>query len=40
MDANHPLAGMTLVFNATVASVRAATEDEVAAGHATVDATE
>ena len=39
MDANHPLAGMTLVFNATVASVRAATAAEVAAGHATVDAT-
>jgi FKBP-type peptidyl-prolyl cis-trans isomerase SlyD len=39
MDANHPLAGMTLVFNATVASVRAASADEVAAGHASVDAT-
>jgi FKBP-type peptidyl-prolyl cis-trans isomerase SlyD len=40
MDANHPLAGMTLVFNATVASVRTATAEEVAAGHAIVDATE
>ena len=38
MDANHPLAGMTLVFNATVAGVRAATVEEVAAGHAVVNA--
>jgi len=36
MDANHPLAGMTLVFNATVASVRTATAEEVADGHAVV----
>ncbi len=33
VDGNHPLAGMTLVFSATVAEVRTATADEVAHGH-------
>ncbi|CUW37878.1 Putative peptidyl-prolyl cis-trans isomerase [Magnetospirillum sp. XM-1] len=31
LDANHPLAGMTLVFSATVTEVRAATPEEAAA---------
>lgn len=30
LDANHPLAGMTLVFSATVQEVRPATDEEVA----------
>lgn len=34
VDANHPLAGQSLVFNCTVTEVRAATEEEVAHGHA------
>ena len=34
IDANHPLAGQTLVFEATVVEARAATEDELAHGHA------
>jgi FKBP-type peptidyl-prolyl cis-trans isomerase SlyD len=33
VDGNHPLAGMTLVFHATVAEVRAATEEEIEHGH-------
>ena len=32
LDGNHPLAGMTLVFHATVAHIRAAREDELAQG--------
>jgi len=31
LDANHPLAGMALVFNCTVLKIRAATEEEIAA---------
>ncbi|HSC76517.1 MAG TPA: peptidylprolyl isomerase [Pseudomonadales bacterium] len=34
VDTNHPLAGKTLTFDIEVASVRAATEDEIAHGHA------
>jgi FKBP-type peptidyl-prolyl cis-trans isomerase SlyD len=34
IDLNHPLAGRTLHFDVTVREVRAATEDEVAHGHA------
>jgi FKBP-type peptidyl-prolyl cis-trans isomerase SlyD len=34
VDGNHPLAGQSLVFNCTVTEVRAATEEEVAHGHA------
>ncbi len=34
VDGNHPLAGQTLDFSCTVASVRAATNDEVSHGHA------
>ncbi|MFZ2209082.1 MAG: peptidylprolyl isomerase [Porticoccaceae bacterium] len=33
LDGNHPLAGMTLHFNVTVDSVRAATEQELLHGH-------
>ena len=33
VDANHPLAGKTLVFNCTVTGVRAATADELEHGH-------
>jgi len=33
VDGNHPLAGMTLIFSATVADVRAATDEELAHGH-------
>ncbi len=32
VDGNHPLAGMDLVFSGTVASVRRATEKEIAEG--------
>ena len=32
VDANHPLAGMTLCFEGTVHDVRAATEDELSEG--------
>ena len=32
VDANHPLAGMTLSFEGTVHDVRAATEDELSEG--------
>lgn len=34
VDANHPLAGQTLHIECTVASVRAASAEEVAHGHA------
>lgn len=34
IDANHPLAGMRLHFDLTVAEIRDATDDEVAHGHA------
>ncbi|MDO4436230.1 MAG: peptidylprolyl isomerase [Cardiobacteriaceae bacterium] len=34
IDGNHPLAGKTIRFEATVDEVRAASEDEVAHGHA------
>ena len=33
-DLNHPFAGKTLAFSVEVASVRAATEDELSHGHA------
>lgn len=33
LDANHPLAGTALVFTCTVAAIRQASSDEVAAGH-------
>ena len=33
VDANHPLAGMTLLFEGTVEDVRPATEEEIAQGH-------
>ena len=32
-DGNHPLAGVALVFDMTVASVRPATDEEIAHGH-------
>ena len=34
VDANHPLAGVTLNFDVEIVSVREATEEEVAHGHA------
>ncbi len=34
LDANHPLAGITLHFDVTVKEVRAATDEELAHGHA------
>lgn len=34
VDGNHPLAGMTLVFNCTVTEIRQATEEEMSHGHA------
>jgi FKBP-type peptidyl-prolyl cis-trans isomerase SlyD len=34
LDANHPLAGVDLVFEVEVVAVRAATEEEVTHGHA------
>jgi FKBP-type peptidyl-prolyl cis-trans isomerase SlyD len=33
LDGNHPLAGMALRFSLDVASVRAATDEEMAHGH-------
>ena len=33
LDANHPLAGVALVFTCTVAAVRPASPEEIAAGH-------
>jgi FKBP-type peptidyl-prolyl cis-trans isomerase SlyD len=33
IDANHPLAGMTLNFDVEVLAIRAATKDEIAHGH-------
>lgn len=34
VDTNHPLAGKTLTFDLEVVAVRAATEEEIAHGHA------
>ena len=34
IDGNHPLAGQTLYFNVEIVSIRAATKDELAHGHA------
>lgn len=34
VDGNHPLAGVTLVFDVEVMSVRAASEEEISHGHA------
>jgi FKBP-type peptidyl-prolyl cis-trans isomerase SlyD len=34
LDANHPLAGQKLVFDVEIATVRDATKEEVAHGHA------
>jgi FKBP-type peptidyl-prolyl cis-trans isomerase SlyD len=34
VDANHPLAGLTLHFEGSIADVREATEEELAHGHA------
>lgn len=34
VDGNHPLAGVALVFECTVAEVRAGTDEEVTHGHA------
>lgn len=34
IDANHPLAGVALTFDVTILDVRAASEEEVAHGHA------
>ena len=33
VDGNHPLAGVTLNFDVTIVSVRAATEEEIEHGH-------
>ncbi|MCH4597782.1 peptidylprolyl isomerase, partial [Achromobacter xylosoxidans] len=33
VDGNHPLAGMKVLFKATVEGVRDATEEEIAHGH-------
>jgi FKBP-type peptidyl-prolyl cis-trans isomerase SlyD len=37
IDRNHPLAGETLHFDVEIANVRAASEDEIAHGHAHSD---
>ena len=34
LDANHPLAGQDLVFDVEIATVRDATKEELAHGHA------
>ncbi len=34
IDANHPLAGMTLSFDVTIVDIREATEEELSHGHA------
>lgn len=34
VDGNHPLAGVTLTFDVEIIDVRAATDDEIAHGHA------
>ena len=34
IDANHPLAGQQLIFDVEIVSVRAASEEEIAHGHA------
>ncbi|NNF15126.1 MAG: peptidylprolyl isomerase [Gammaproteobacteria bacterium] len=34
VDANHPLAGMTLNFDVSIVDIRDATEEEIAHGHA------
>jgi FKBP-type peptidyl-prolyl cis-trans isomerase SlyD len=34
LDANHPLAGVDLVFDVEITGVRSATSDELAHGHA------
>ena len=34
LDANHPLAGVDLVFDTEIVEVREATADEIAHGHA------
>lgn len=34
LDANHPLAGLTLAFSVEIVAVRAATEEELSRGHA------
>ena len=37
LDANHPLAGMDVTFEATVLDIRVATEEEIDHGHVHVD---